>query len=498
MKKCISVILALCLALSCIVPASAAASASAVGCDCGKTPILVVSGMGALPFWLHEGTAEQTECFPPKPDVPKIVWTAIGALFRTIVSFDLKPFADTAADIALDMLGVMACDADGNSLYDVTPMLIEGAMSTYDPNQYEGAGSAEFSIVNCAVQAVGADHAYFYNYDWRLDPLENADDLDAYIDRILRETGHDKVRIAAISMGGVQTMAFLEKFGHEKIEAIWFLSSAFCGLLFVTNVFSGDLQFNQKSIFSWLQTFDVGSEKTDAVFDKCMEWCGRTPLFAPLFALVNRITDKVNPIAVERVIRRTLSTMPGMWSFVRDDRYEEAKTVMLPEDASETFVRRLDDYHYNVQCRREEILKTAQADGVQIAVVSSYNKGCVPITSSAQAHGDSLIETVCTSGGATVADYGSTLSKDDTQCACGDPRYLSADGVIDASTCMFPDNTWFIKNMPHVGCNRGSAYAEMLCWLFSQQTVPTVFDNEQYPQFLQTDSRTQMTLEPLQ
>ncbi len=495
MKKLISFVLVLCLALSCAVPAFAADTQS---CDCGKTPILVVSGMGALPFWLDEGTPQQAECFPPHPDIPDLVWRALGGLFRTIVTFDLMPLANAAADIALDILGVMACDADGNSLYAVTPVLVEGAMSTYEPATYENAGSAEFAIVNCAVQAVGADHAYFYNYDWRLDPLENADDLDAYIDRILRETGHDKVRIAAISMGGVQTMAYLEKYGHDKIETIWFLSAAYCGLLFVTNVFTGDLQFSQKSLFSWLQTLQVGSEKTDKVFDRCMDWCGRTALLRPLFTLLNRITDKVNSIVVDRVIRRTLSTMPGMWAFVRDDRYEEAKKAMLPQGASEAFVRRIDAYHYDVLCKREEILKSAEADGVQIAVVSHYNKGCVPVTASAQAHGDSLIETVCTSGGATVADYGSTLPAGYVQRACKEHNHLSADGVIDASTCMFPDTTWFIKNMPHVGCNRGSEFAGMLVWLFSQQNVPTVFSNAKYPQFLETDAITQMTLKPVE
>ena len=378
MKKCISVILALCLALSCVLPvyaapAAAAAPDTSVSGESDKTPILVVSGMGALPFWLDEGTPQQTECFPPNPDIPKIVWRALGGLFRTIVTFDLNPFANVAADIALEMLGVMACDADGNSLYAVTPVLVEGAMSTYPPSQYEGAGSAEFAIVNCAVQAVGADHAYFYNYDWRLDPLTNADNLNAYIDRILRETGHDKVRLAAISMGGVQTMAYLYKYGHDKIERIWFLSAAYCGLLFVTNIFTGEIQFSQKSIFSWLQTLTVGSEKTDAVFDRCMDWCGRTALLRPVFRLVNNITNKVNSIVVDRVIRRTLSTMPGMWAFVRDDRYEEAKKAMLPENASDKFIERIDEYHYNVLCKREQILKSAEADGVQIAVVSHRN-----------------------------------------------------------------------------------------------------------------------------
>ena len=494
MKKLLCVLLTVCIALSCAAPVFAAQKT----CDCGNLPIVLVSGMGVLPFSLNPGTPKETVVFPPQPDIKGIVLLATGGLFRTIVSFSMQPLADAVAEIALELLGPMACDADGNSLYNVAPALIEGAMSEKDASLYEDAGEAEFAIIRSAVQAVGADHVYYYNFDWRLDPLTNADDLDAYIRRVQQETGHGKVRLAACSMGGVQTMAYLQKYGHDSVDTIWFLSAAFCGLLFVTNVFSGELQFNQEAFFGWLQTLEVGSDKTDALFDRAMDWCAHTKLLRPLFRLLNRLTDALNAVVVDDVIRHTLSTMPGMWTFVRDDRYEEDKRVMLPHNASETFVRRIDAYHYDVFNHREEILNAAASDGVQIVVFSYYNNGCVPITSSALAHGDNLIETTCSSGGATVADYGTTLGADYVQRAHKEHNHLSADGVIDASTCMFPDSTWFIKNMAHVGCRKNSAYAEMLRWMFSQQTQPTVFSDARYPQFLQTDGKTQMTLAPVQ
>ena len=494
MKKCISLLVAFCLMLSCAVPVFAA-DAAAEPCNCGKTPIIVVSGMGALPFLIDEGTAQERQAFPPKVDIAPLVLRGLGAVVMSVFTWNIRYFADAAADIALEILGVLALDENAKSIVDITPVRYDKPMSGYDPALYTDAETSEFSIVNAAVRTVGADHAYFYNYDWRLDPMANAADLDAFITRVLRETGHSKVRIAAISMGGVQTMAYMQQYGSDKIDTVWFLSAAWHGLLFVTNVFTGELIISQKSFFCWLQTLEVGNEKTDAVFDRLMGRCAETKLLRPMFSLINKLNNLLNDAAVYGVMQKTLGTTAGMWAFVRDDRYEEAKKVMLPE-GRDAFEKIIDNYHYNVLNRRAEIIAEAQANGVQFAVLSHYNNGCVPVTSSALAHGDNLIETVCTSGGAVVADFGSTLPQGYVQKAHSEHDHLSADGVIDASTCLLPDNTWFIKNMPHVGCKKGSAYFDMLVWLFSSDDVPTVFDNAQYPQFLQTDAKTQMTLKP--
>lgn len=493
MKKALALLLSLCILLSVLIlPASAAQD-----CSCGHLPIVVVSGMGAMPFYLNEGTPQQIEFrYPAVPDVPALLLKAGGGILRSLVSFSARPFVDAVVEIALDVLSVASCDADGNSISPMTPVTMNEPMSAYNADVYAKAGDAEFSILNAAVEAVGADHTYFYNYDWRLDPLDNADDLDAFIARVCKQTGHEKVRLAACSMGGVQTMAYLYKFGHAQIDTIWFLSAAWNGLLFVTNAFSGEIQLEQDSFFTWLQTLEIGSDRTDALMDALFDRCRTTPLLRPVFRLLGKITDGINGDIEQRVIRATLGSTPGMWCFVRDDRYDEAKQNML-SDASETFLRRVDTYHYNVLCRREEIIADAVADGVQVLVFSHYNNGCVPVTSSAKAHGDNLIETTCSSGGAVVADCGSTLPSGYTQQADCGHNHISPDRVIDASVCTLPERTWFIKNMNHVGCKNHSDYWEMLRTFFAADVQPDVYTYSAYPQFLQTDPRTQMTLEPV-
>ena len=62
---------------------------------------------------------------------------------------------------------------------------------------------------------------------------------------------------------------------------------------------------------------------------------------------------------IPRLVGETFATMPGYWSMVEDEYYEQAKEVSLysrgyTEDSR--LVRRIDDYHYNVQNASENVL----------------------------------------------------------------------------------------------------------------------------------------------
>ena len=89
--------------------------------------------------------------------------------------------------------------------------------------------------------------------------------------------------------------------------------------------------------------------------------------------------------------------------------------------------------------------------GVEIAVIAGYGLVNPPITESSDANGDCTVDTKCSSFGATVAGVFDTLSDEyiAERVAAGYGDYISPDGKIDASTCIFPETTWFIKNKHH-------------------------------------------------
>ena len=57
----------------------------------------------------------------------------------------------------------------------------------------------------------------------------------------------------------------------------------------------------------------------------------------------------------------------------------------------------------------------------------------------------------------------------------------------DASVCILPEKTWFIKNMSHVEYGREQDSGRLLVWLSTSEEPVDVRTNPLYPQFLSLD-----------
>ncbi len=61
-------------------------------------------------------------------------------------------------------------------------------------------------------------------------------------------------------------------------------------------------------------------------------------------------------------------------------------------------------------------------------------------------------------------------------------EYVSPENNIDASTCLFPEQTWFIKNLSH--SEGSSAFDEMIKVLLYSDGQATVKSYSNYPRYL--------------
>ena len=490
MKKIIAVILSIALISGALSIASSAFDAKKI------TPVILVSGLGAREYYKNYNTPDEYTVFPPAVNFKAVAKTSLDYIAKYTLTGDKENLSLMVADILDSVFEQLKCDENGDAKYpDVYTPTYPLSVDNYDFNYSEDV--PEVAIIGSLIDEIGAENIYFYNYDWRLDPIENSADLKQYIERAKEQTGSQKVTLVPCSMGGVQTMAYISQYGYDDIEKIVFMSSAHKGLVFVSELFKGNAYIEQKELFTFLSRFlHIGDESTDSAVDFLFGICANSPYLKPVFDLLNGFARDITDEAVYDGLRRTIAGWPGMWSFVCSEDYDEARAFMTNEATSEKFLEKIDNYHNAVGKNIDSTLLEMNQNGVSVAVCSHYDRGIIPATTKSYCEGDYLIETVSTSNGATVAKANEVFPDGYIQSADDGHNHLSCDKKIDASTCLFPDYTWFIKGMEHVGCPYKSEYGELALWLITFDGQPTVYDNEKYPQFLQTDY-TQMKLEPL-
>ena len=113
------------------------------------------------------------------------------------------------------------------------------------------------------------------------------------------------------------------------------------------------------------------------------------------------------------------------------------------------------DSHVSKNTPREHIetfyKKFEKEYGVEIGILAGYGLLQGPITESSDDTGDCTVDLKSASFGATAAGVFDTLSDEyiAERTALGYGDYISADRKVDASTCLFPDTTWIIKNKHH-------------------------------------------------
>lgn len=486
MKRIMSVILAAVMLFGC-----ASAAFAVYGCDCGTSPLIVVSGMAAWPLVQDEGTENEKQVFAPDTEsILKLVGEIAGPLALFAVNKDYNKLGDSLIPAVKELLEPLACNADGSSKYNITTNIYPESMENYP----EFANNTEFTanepaVVREAVEKIGADHVYYFNYDWRLDPMDHAKELRKYVEKAKAETGHDKVNLAGASMGGTIIASYLAMYGSDDIDNFTMLSSAFTGTSIVGNLYNGRLEINKDGLVRILKEV-VGVEAVNILFDAL----DKAGVFDILVNFADSLFANLQDRIYDEVFQDTFITMPGIWDLIALEDYEDAKAYLLDPRTDANLIARVDNYHYNVQAKLPELLEEAMENGVKVNVVSHYNMQGVPITPSYNEQNDNVIDTKYTSGYAVCAYLDETLPADykqqNTVCQDATHNHISADRIIDASTCLLPEQTWFLKNQKHVGYMYHTELMDFILMLCLGDIQYTVDNTQQYSQFMEVNPKT--------
>ncbi|MBQ8504184.1 MAG: hypothetical protein IJ491_07895 [Clostridia bacterium] len=338
---------------------------------------------------------------------------------------------------------------------------------------------------------------YVFNYDSRLDPWTVAKELRTYINNVLKATGKSKVQLVSRCLGTNYAAAYLTRYKSEaksKIDTCVLYVPSAKGTIMVSESFSGEFKFDPDLINTYVNEYMEDSEMTEllkAVVSVTYSMSILSLGTNAVESVYQQIADRVVP----ELILATYGTMPSYWSMVDDEHYDKAKSLVLSgkEEEYAGLIEKIDRYHNKVMINLDSTLLSLRNSGMKVAIIAKYNTALAPLFESSNVQADGLVELSSLSFGATAADMGKTLSKaylDDVSLS-GAIDYVSDDLIIDSSTCLFPDNTWFIKDSPHGAFK--SSMNNLILTIVRQKKQMTVWDNEKYPQYLQYNSNNTLT-----
>lgn len=486
MKKFLALLLSIMMVV--MVPLSASAGTTE------KTATIYLEGFGA---WLGDENGNQV--FPVEMDLVGGITEVfdemtydlvVGKLTGDYEEYSEKMynlFAPTFAPAKLDNNGE-AVDSQGNAFF--------------------ATGSDPTTCIELSRDKYAGGY-YLFHYDWRLSVEYNAELLAKFIDNVLVAAGADKVDIIGRCLGGNIISALLENASQttlDKIDDVVLYIPSTLGVDFIGALFSGEVVLDSYAIDNYVEyalsqnslLVSDGSNDIFGVLTVLVNFLHETYILGFTADEIEKIYEDVKGDTLARILRDSFATYPSFWSMVPADKVEKGIEFIFPTDELKAeydgLITKIRSFHQNVQLKAEATTKRLAEEGMDIMIISKYNYPDFPISENAMRQSDSTAITERTSFGATTSDFGSVLdTKYTDSISAENKKYLSADMMIDASTCLLPDTTWFIKNLYH--SDFPPSVDKLIDKFISGENV-TVDTFEEYPQYLKYDKETD-TLSPV-
>ena len=494
MKKVISVLLAVVLALGSVITCFAWVEANE---SKSQIPVIRISGDGE-PLYDQEGN----KIFHYK-DILKLVSGESGdnsEMYKSMATTLLPAIAKGALtdnwDDLYEGLETEISKIFANSLLDKNGNVTNGS-GIPETRKQEMANKRDYS--QKGEKGFFAVDDYWFHYDWRLDPMETADDFNSFVQDIKRTTGCEKVGIAATCLGTNIVMAYVAKYGVEDIQGISIDGSVVGGAEILSEVICAKFDITPPALLRVL--YDVEALGMFSVGDFVMatlEMLTQTGILEGVISTTeNLLYDKLVAGVTSALATSTFYTWPNYWACVSPEDYESAKYYVFGEEGSEKrqeyagLISKLDNYDKNVRQRIPELMKSIKDGGANIGIISKYGYQIIPIVASSDVVSDQFASVKRSSFGATTSTVYEPLSDEyiAQREAEGKGKYISPDNMIDASTCIYPDYTWFIKGSSH---SNWTTYERKLMYEIASADRQLTPDDYPWTQFMVYDTPNDM------
>lgn len=305
------------------------------------------------------------------------------------------------------------------------------------------------------------EDTYKFHYDWRLDPIELADQLHEYIEGVKKASGHDKVGISVRCLGCNVVLAYINKYGTDSLKGVGIDVSTSMGADFLSGMVSGDFGIDGNAISRIIVDLAERDKKYSEVLQfatATIDLLSNTGVIGTLSKVAReQLYSKIEYGVISAISRATFLTYPCYWALITTEDFDSALNYVFGfpgDEKRETYkglIEKITNYNETIKKNVTPIVKQIEDNGVNLCVVSKYGIQMAPTLKDGSILGDEYVSAARSSFGATTSTVYDTLSEKyiKAQTEKGLERYISPDKKVDASTCLFPDYTWFFKGVPH-------------------------------------------------
>lgn len=492
-KKAVAVVLCVAMLISVSVVGALAATETECGGNCGHSPVIVLPGINHSPTYLYDADDKPVmngdsqvggtllilnEAALSAQAIVKVAASAIATIaFQTNVGLD-----KVAYDLVCDLFKYQRCDENGDHVENLKTQRWNHSLERMTEDELEW--TYRMVPMKALVDEIGEDHTYFFTFNLVGDPMDSADDLDEYIDMVKEQTGHDKVTLLPVSLGGTILTAYLDKYGHGEIDQIVNAVACLDGTDIVADMYArewrlDDDEYLYHEFISQIFVESEGNPTLGYLINTLLHIIPRSGIDALLSGAISGIIDTL------------MVNCPQFWAMLPSYRYEALADRYLSDKPA---LRERTDRFQEARLNLKQNILDAVEDGVRVNSIAGANLDLGEemytyfniVASAEKVNSDGIINLSSTTLGATGAAGNNTLADVDYEknTYCDNPahNHVSPDNMVDTSTAILPENTWIFLDQYHeVGYND---VVLNLAKAIILGEVTDVNDNpEKYPQY---------------
>lgn len=449
------------------------------GGDCEYAPSIVVHGIGQSELYeldkdgniKYNKDGKPITAWPPMVDVDAVIEALAWPLIFSLITQKDCGLSDRAAETVKDVFASISNGPDGMKIGN--SQLVRYPQSLARCTQEEKDFIYKSMPLNSYTAVAGEDHMYYFAYDSLGNNLAITEELYDFIQHVKQETGHDKVNLVPISLGGTIADSLFEFYPevYDDLNRVVYIVPAVNGSAIVGDIYTGNLSLQDHMLYRDL---------LPSVMDGYTGYLVNIALRLLPKDVLRAVLDK----AIGSLLENVLVNCTMMWGLVPGEYYDEAAAIWLSGPEKAEIKRQTDLFHQAQTNYKANILKLIDR-GIEVFNIVDYNYALYSIAGSWQEYNaDGIIHLDSTSMGAVSGYVDTPLPDGYVQQRYPEYDFISPDGIVDASAGLLPFTTWYFRNQDHERTGGNDVIIKLATELMLDNNFDSVFDKpDRFPQF---------------